>query len=200
MGVLDGKVALITGAGGGLGRAYALAMAQQGARVVVNDLGGARDGVGQGSLMADQVVDEIKALGGQAVANYGSVADAEQARTMVEQAIEAFGQIDIVVNNAGILRDKTLLNQTEEMWDVVVDVHMKGTFLVTQAAVAAMMRAGRGGASSTRRRMPDSRAILAKRTTARPRPVLRVSPRLWPWKRANSGSHAMPLRRWRRLA
>jgi NAD(P)-dependent dehydrogenase (short-subunit alcohol dehydrogenase family)/acyl dehydratase/putative sterol carrier protein len=135
---LKNKVALVTGAGGGLGRAYALLFAKEGAKVVVNDLGGTRDGGGAGSAMADKVVAEIKEAGGEAVANYGSVSNAADAQAMVDQAVSAFGKIDIVVNNAGILRDKTLVKMTDEMWDLVIDVHLKGTYLVTKAAVLAM--------------------------------------------------------------
>jgi NAD(P)-dependent dehydrogenase (short-subunit alcohol dehydrogenase family)/acyl dehydratase/putative sterol carrier protein len=145
MTILKNKVALITGAGGGLGRAYALLFASEGARVVVNDLGGARDGSGEGNAMADKVVTEIKEAGGEAVANYGSVAEREDAEAMVQQAIDTYGRLDIVINNAGILRDKTLAKMTDAMWDLVNEVHLKGTFLVTQAAVEAMMRAGNGG-------------------------------------------------------
>jgi NAD(P)-dependent dehydrogenase (short-subunit alcohol dehydrogenase family)/acyl dehydratase/putative sterol carrier protein len=145
MSILKNKVALITGAGGGLGRAYALLFASQGAKVVVNDLGGARDGSGGGNAMADKVVAEIKEAGGQAIANYGSVAVREDAEAMVAQAVDAFGSLDIVVNNAGILRDKTLAKMTDDMWDLVNEVHLKGTYLVTQAAVEAMTRAGNGG-------------------------------------------------------
>ncbi len=139
---LKNKVALVTGAGGGLGRAYALLFAQEGAKVVVNDLGGTRDGGGAGSAMADKVVAEIKEMGGEAVANYGSVSNAADAQAMVDQAVSAFGKIDIVVNNAGILRDKTLVKMTDEMWDLVIDVHLKGTYLVTKAAVLAMSESG----------------------------------------------------------
>lgn len=145
MGILNGKVALITGAGGGLGRAYALLFASEGAKVVVNDLGGTRDGSGAGNAMADKVVAEIKEAGGDAVANYGSVAVREDAEGMVAQAVDAFGKLDVVINNAGILRDKTLSKMTDEMWDLVNEVHLKGTYLVTQAAVEAMTRAGNGG-------------------------------------------------------
>lgn len=145
MGALSGKVALITGAGGGLGEQYALLFAREGAKVVVNDLGGSRDGTGGGSAMADQVVAKIKAAGGEAVANYASVSDAEGAQGMVDQAVEAFGGLDIVVNNAGILRDKTLVKMDEAMWDLVMEVHAKGTFLVTKAAVVHMRSQGRGG-------------------------------------------------------
>ncbi|MGM0554768.1 MAG: SDR family NAD(P)-dependent oxidoreductase [Myxococcota bacterium] len=139
MGILDGKVALITGAGGGLGRAHALLFADEGARVVVNDLGEI-DSDGETVKTADRVVAEIEEAGGEAVANYGSVSDEDDAEQMVEQAVEAFGQLDIVVNNAGILRDKTLVKMTREMWDPVIDVHLTGTFLVTRAAVRKMMQ------------------------------------------------------------
>jgi NAD(P)-dependent dehydrogenase (short-subunit alcohol dehydrogenase family) len=146
MGLLDGKVALVTGAGGGLGREHALALAREGAKVVVNDLGGARDGSGAGShSMADQVVAEIKGLGGQAVAQYDSVATVEGGERIVKAAIDAFGKLDICVNNAGILRDKSLVNTTEDMWDIVVQVHLKGTYCVTRPAFAHMKERGQGG-------------------------------------------------------
>jgi NAD(P)-dependent dehydrogenase (short-subunit alcohol dehydrogenase family) len=146
MGLLDGKVALVTGAGGGLGREHALALAREGAKVVVNDLGGARDGSGSGShSMADQVVAEIKAAGGQAVAQYDSVATVEGGERIVKAAIDAFGKLDICVNNAGILRDKSLTNTTEDLWDIVVQVHLKGTYCVTRPAFAHMKERGQGG-------------------------------------------------------
>jgi NAD(P)-dependent dehydrogenase (short-subunit alcohol dehydrogenase family) len=145
MGMLDGKVALVTGAGGGLGRAHALLLAKEGASVVVNDLGGARDGTGAGHNMADQVVAEIKAAGGKAVADYGSVADPAQAKAMVQTAVKTFGKIDICINNAGILRDKSLVNTTEDMFDIVVQVHLKGTYCVTRPAFTHMKERGQGG-------------------------------------------------------
>jgi NAD(P)-dependent dehydrogenase (short-subunit alcohol dehydrogenase family) len=145
MGALDGKVALVTGAGGGLGRAHALLLAREGAAVVVNDLGGARDGSGSGSRMADAVVEEIEAAGGRAVADYGSVSDPAAARAMVRTAVEHFGKLDICVNNAGILRDKSFRNMTDEMWDVVVEVHLRGTYLVSKAAWDQMIEQGTGG-------------------------------------------------------
>lgn len=145
MGALEGKVALVTGAGGGLGRCHALLLAQEGASVVVNDLGGARDGTGGSTSMADQVVAEIKAAGGNAVADYGSVTDPEQARGMVAAAVTHFGKIDIVINNAGILRDKSFKNMTDDMWDAVVEVHLRGTYLVTKAAWDQMVKQGEGG-------------------------------------------------------
>ncbi len=145
MGLFDGRVAIVTGAGGGLGRCHALALSAEGAKVVVNDLGGARDGSGSGTSMADGVVEEIRAAGGEAVANYDSVADAAGAQGIVQAAVDAFGRIDIVVNNAGILRDKSLLKMEESMWDVVVAVHLKGSFLVTQAAGRRMVEQIQGG-------------------------------------------------------
>jgi NAD(P)-dependent dehydrogenase (short-subunit alcohol dehydrogenase family) len=145
MGLLDGKVAIITGAGGGIGRAEALLFAREGALVVVNDLGGARDGSGSSDAMASKVVAEIEAAGGRAVANFDSVATPEGAANIVKTAVDAFGHVDVLVNNAGILRDKTLLKMDEAMWDVVVDVHLKGTFLCTQAAAKQMISQGNGG-------------------------------------------------------
>jgi NAD(P)-dependent dehydrogenase (short-subunit alcohol dehydrogenase family) len=145
MGMLDGKVAIVTGAGGGIGRAHALLLAKEGAAVVVNDLGGARDGTGASHNMADQVVDEIKAAGGKAVANYGSVSDKKAAQEMVDQAVKAFGKLDILIANAGILRDKSFKNMDDAMWDVVLDVHLRGTYLTTKAAYDRMIEQGSGG-------------------------------------------------------
>jgi NAD(P)-dependent dehydrogenase (short-subunit alcohol dehydrogenase family) len=146
MALLTGKVALVTGAGGGLGRCHALALAREGAKVVVNDLGGARDGSGKGAQSpADHVVDEIRKAGGQAVANYDSVASVEGGERIVKGALDAFGQLDICVNNAGILRDKTLAKLTEDFWDPVVDVHLKGTYCVSRPAFNHMKERGQGG-------------------------------------------------------
>ena len=116
MGILDGKVAIITGAGGGLGRAHALLLGKEGAAVVVNDLGGTVDGQGGGNSMADAVVAEIREAGGQAVAHYGSVTVAEDADGMVKTAVSEFGKVDILINNAGILRDKSFKKMTEDLW------------------------------------------------------------------------------------
>ena len=138
MSLLEGKVAIVTGAGGGLGRCHALALAKEGAKVVVNDLGGARDGSGGAKTPADKVVEEIKAGGGTAVANYDSVGTIAGANNIVADAVGAFGRVDILVNNAGILRDKTLLKMEEDWWDSVINVHLKGTFAVTQAAARRM--------------------------------------------------------------
>jgi NAD(P)-dependent dehydrogenase (short-subunit alcohol dehydrogenase family) len=146
MGLLDGKVAIVTGAGGGIGREHALALAREGAAVVVNDLGGARDGSGSGGQrMADAVVDEVRAAGGEAVANYDTVASVEAGKAIVKAGVDAFGQVDICVNNAGILRDKSFANTTEELWDTVVQVHLKGTYCVTHAAYVHMKERGQGG-------------------------------------------------------
>eukprot|EP00043_Microstomoeca_roanoka_P004336 m.49049 g.49049 ORF g.49049 m.49049 type:complete len:730 (-) comp12443_c0_seq1:166-2355(-) len=131
----DGRVVLITGAGNGLGRAYALAFAQRGAKVVVNDLGGSVDGQGRSSNAADDVVAEIRKNGGTAVANYDSV---EAGKALVDTAVKAFGRLDILVNNAGILRDRSFAKMSEQEWDAVHNVHLKGAFLVTKAAWSVM--------------------------------------------------------------
>src|ERR1700748_3429454 len=129
MGLLDKKVAIITGAGGGLGEAYAKLFAKEGAKVVVNDLGGSRDGSGTGtSAAAEKVVAEIKAAGGQAVANGDDVSSIQGGENILKSALDAFGKVDILVCNAGILRDKTFANTSEEDWDKVVKVHLKGTY------------------------------------------------------------------------
>jgi NAD(P)-dependent dehydrogenase (short-subunit alcohol dehydrogenase family) len=146
MALLSGKVALVTGAGGGLGRCHALALAKEGAKLVINDLGGARDGTGKGAhRMADAVVEEIQKAGGEAVANYDTVATVEGGEAIVKAALDHFGQLDICVNNAGILRDKTLAKLGEELWDPVVDVHLKGTYCVTRPAYNHMRERGQGG-------------------------------------------------------
>lgn len=153
MGLLDGKVVIVTGAGGGIGRAHALLFAKEGGKIVVNDLGGARDGSGASSSAADAVVAEIKAAGGEAIAHHASVATAAGANSLIETAVNAFGRVDALVNNAGILRDKSFLKMDEEMWNLVVDVHLKGTFLCSQAAAKQMVaqnQAAGGGAGGGR--------------------------------------------------
>jgi NAD(P)-dependent dehydrogenase (short-subunit alcohol dehydrogenase family) len=136
MGALDGRVAIITGAGRGIGREHALLFASEGAKVVVNDLGGAIDGSGDDRSPAQQVVDEIKAMGGEAVANADNVADWEGGQRLVNAAVETFGDLHVLVNNAGILRDRVLVNMTEEEWDSVIHVHLKGHFVPTRWAAA----------------------------------------------------------------
>lgn len=136
MGVLDGRVVLITGAGRGIGREHALAMAAEGAKIVVNDLGGTTDGTGADAGPADEVVAEIQAMGGEAVANGDSASDWEGAQRMVNLAVETFGDLHVLVNNAGILRDRVVVNMTEPEWDAVVEVHMKGHFCPTRWAAA----------------------------------------------------------------
>ena len=128
MGILDGKVALVTGAGRGIGREHALMMASEGAKVVVNDLGGDAAGGGADATPAQEVVAEIEAMGGEAVVNGGNVAKFDEAGEMIQQAIDTFGDINIVVNNAGILRDRMLFSMSEDDWDAVIAVHLKGTF------------------------------------------------------------------------
>jgi NAD(P)-dependent dehydrogenase (short-subunit alcohol dehydrogenase family) len=146
MGLLDGKVAIVTGAGGGLGRAYAKLFAAEGAAVVVNDFGGARDGTAAGtSPTAQLVVDEIIADGGRAVANGADVSNMAGGESILKSALDNWGQIDILVNNAGILRDKTFANTTEADWDMVIKVHLKGTYCVTLPVWTWMKDHGKGG-------------------------------------------------------
>jgi NAD(P)-dependent dehydrogenase (short-subunit alcohol dehydrogenase family) len=127
-GMCEGRVCIVTGAGRGIGREHALMLAENGAKVIVNDLGGAVDGSGTDETPAEQVVSEIRAMGGEAQANADNVADWEGAQRLINQAVSAFGRLDVVVNNAGILRDRMLTNMTEAEWDAVINVHLKGTF------------------------------------------------------------------------
>ena len=145
MGILEGKVVIITGAGGGIGRAHAQLFAREGAKLVINDVGGSRDGSGADSSAANQVVEELRSAGGQAVANTDSVASAEGAGRLVETAVKTYGRVDALVNNAGILRDKSFLKMDEAMWDAVVAVHMKGTFLCSQVFARQVVSQGGGG-------------------------------------------------------
>ena len=145
----DGKVAIITGAGGGLGKSHALELARRGARVVVNDLGGSVSGEGDNASAAQLVVDEIEAAGGEAVANHDSVATAEGGEAIVQTALDAFGTVDIVINNAGILRDKTFHNLTPELLEPVIAVHLLGAFYVTLPAWKIMREKGYGRVVNT---------------------------------------------------
>ena len=134
----ENRVVIVTGAGNGLGKAYALELGKRGAKVVVNDLGGAVDGAGAGNSPADDVVNEIIENGGEAVANYDSVATKDGGESIVQTAVDSFGTVDAVINNAGILRDKSFANITEEEFSLIIEVHLKGTYFVTQPAFKIM--------------------------------------------------------------
>jgi NAD(P)-dependent dehydrogenase (short-subunit alcohol dehydrogenase family) len=144
-GLCEGRVAIVTGAGRGIGREHALSLARQGAKVVVNDLGGNVDGTGGDVSPAQAVVDEIVAMGGEAVANGDSVADWEGAQRLINTAVETFGDLHAVVNNAGILRDRVLANMTEEEWDAVINVHLKGTFAPSRWAASYWRERAKAG-------------------------------------------------------
>jgi NAD(P)-dependent dehydrogenase (short-subunit alcohol dehydrogenase family) len=150
MGALDGRVAIITGAGRGLGREHALLFAAEGAKIVVNDLGGANDGSGSDMTPAQQTVADIKGMGGEAIVNTDNVADWEGSKRMIDSAIEAFGDLDILVNNAGILRDRVLVNMSEAEWDSVIQVHLKGHFAPTHHAAAYWREQAKAGITKPR--------------------------------------------------
>jgi NAD(P)-dependent dehydrogenase (short-subunit alcohol dehydrogenase family) len=150
MGSLDGRVAIITGAGRGLGREHALLFAAEGAKVVVNDLGGTNDGSGNDITPAQQTVADIKAMGGEAIVNGDNVADWDGAARMVQSAIDTFGDLDILVNNAGILRDRVLVNMSEAEWDAVIAVHLKGHFAPTRHAAAYWREQAKAGVTKPR--------------------------------------------------
>ena len=159
--LLAGKVAIVTGSGRGIGRAHAFAMAAEGAKVVVNDIGVQKDGTGGTHEPADEVVAQIREQGGEAVASYGSVADFEAARGIIQTALDAFGRLDILVNNAGIFRDILFHQMTEDDWDAIVAVHLKGTFNTCRHAVPLMMEQGYGrivNTSSSQWRNPEGRS------------------------------------------
>ncbi len=152
MGICDGRVVIVTGAGRGIGRGHAIEFARQGAKVVVNDLGmEGRDGSGASQPVAQTVVDEIKALGGEAVANSDDVSDWNAAKAMIDQAYDAFGDLHVLVNNAGILRDRMLFNMDEAEWDSVIKVHLKGTFCPTRHAVARWREESKAGTELDKR-------------------------------------------------
>jgi NAD(P)-dependent dehydrogenase (short-subunit alcohol dehydrogenase family) len=150
MNTLKGRVAIITGAGRGIGREHALLFASEGAKVVVNDLGGSADGTGADASPADQVVQEIVDAGGEAVANHDDVTDWEGAKRLVDTAVEAFGDLHVLVNNAGVLRDRMLVNMSEEEWDVVVKVHLKGHFAPLRHAAAYWRDQSKAGSEEKR--------------------------------------------------
>jgi NAD(P)-dependent dehydrogenase (short-subunit alcohol dehydrogenase family) len=145
MGMLEGKVVIVTGGGAGIGRAHALAFAKEGAKVVVNDLGSDRAGGGRGSEAADRVVMEIKSAGGEAAANYESVASREGADSILWTALSKYGKVDILINNAGVLRDRSFLNMTDADWDLVYNVHLKGTYYCSQVVGRQLKLQGKGG-------------------------------------------------------
>jgi NAD(P)-dependent dehydrogenase (short-subunit alcohol dehydrogenase family) len=145
MGMLDGKVAVVTGAGRGIGRGEALLLAAEGARVVVGDVGGEWDGTGQDPRPASEVAEEIAAAGGQAVAHHQDISEPDGARSLISAALEGWGRLDCLVNNAGILRDRMIFNMSPEEWDAVIKVHLRGTFLCTQAACAYWRERSKGG-------------------------------------------------------
>jgi NAD(P)-dependent dehydrogenase (short-subunit alcohol dehydrogenase family) len=146
-----GRVCIVTGAGRGLGREYALSLARHGAKVVVNDLGGSRDGTGSDAGPAGQVVEEIRALGGEAVANTDDVSSWDGAAGLVQQAVDTFGGLDVLVNNAGILRDRMLFSMTEQEWDAVIKVHLKGTFAPSRHAAAYWRERSKAGEANDAR-------------------------------------------------
>lgn len=150
MNTLQDRVAIITGAGRGIGREHALLFASEGAKVVVNDLGGGADGTGADASPAQQVVDEIKAAGGEAVANHDNVTDWDGAKRLIDTAVETFGDLHVLVNNAGILRDRMLVNMTEEEWDAVINVHLKGHFCPTRHAVGYWREQSKAGKDAKR--------------------------------------------------
>ncbi len=157
-GICEGRICIITGAGRGIGREHALMLAGQGARIVVNDLGGSIDGSGQESGPAHDVVAEIEAMGGEAVANGDDVSDFDGAKGLVDQAISTFGGLDVVINNAGILRDRMLTNMTESEWDSVIKVHLKGTFGPTHHAAAYWRERAKAGETNDARVINTSSA------------------------------------------
>ncbi|MGH2653045.1 MAG: SDR family oxidoreductase [Actinomycetota bacterium] len=151
MGMLAGKVAVVTGAGRGIGRGEALLLASEGARVVVNDVGGEWDGTGRDPRPASAVVEEIAAGGGEAVAHYDDISEPDGARGAIGQAVETWGRLDILVNNAGILRDRMIFNMSVEEWDSVIKVHLRGTFLCTQVAASHWREASKAGEETSGR-------------------------------------------------
>jgi len=160
MGLLDGKVVAITGAGAGIGREHAVLAAKEGARVVVNDLGGSRDGAGADQKVADQVVNEIKEAGGDAVGHYEDISQTEGANSLIQAGVEKWGQFDALINNAGILRDKMSFNMTDDEWDLVIKVHLRGHFMCSRAACQYFRKAAKEG------NLPNGGAIVNTSSTS----------------------------------
>ncbi len=158
-GLCEGRVAIVTGGGRGIGREYCLMLAAEGAKVVVNDLGGARDGIGADLGPADEVVNEIRAAGGEAVANGADVSDWEQSKAMIDQAVSSFGKLDVLINNAGILRDRMLVNMTEAEWDAVIKVHLKGTFAPAHHAAAYWRDVNKATGESVNARLINTSSV-----------------------------------------
>ncbi len=158
-GLCEGRVAIVTGGGRGIGREYCLMLAAEGAKVVVNDLGGARDGAGADLGPADEVVNEIRAAGGEAVANGADVSDWEQSKAMIDQAVSTFGKLDVLINNAGILRDRMLVNMTEAEWDAVIKVHLKGTFAPAHHAAAYWRDVNKATGESVNARLINTSSV-----------------------------------------
>jgi NAD(P)-dependent dehydrogenase (short-subunit alcohol dehydrogenase family) len=150
-GICEGRVVVVTGSGRGIGRSHALEFARQGAKVVVNDLGAEVDGTGSSAGPAGEVVDEIRSMGGEAIANGDDVSDWDGARRLIDSAVETFGGLDTLVNNAGILRDRMLVNMTVEEWDAVIRVHLRGTFCPTRAAAGYWRERSKAGESNDAR-------------------------------------------------
>jgi NAD(P)-dependent dehydrogenase (short-subunit alcohol dehydrogenase family) len=160
MGLLDGKVVAVTGGGAGIGREEALLAARQGARVVVNDLGGSRDGAGASTKVAEQVAEEIKKMGGDAVAHTLDISTAEGGNSLIKMGVDKWGRFDALINNAGILRDKMSFNMTDEEWDSVIKVHMRGHFMCARAAVSYFREAGK------QNKLPNGGAIVNTSSTS----------------------------------
>jgi NAD(P)-dependent dehydrogenase (short-subunit alcohol dehydrogenase family) len=160
MGLLDGKVVAITGAGAGIGKEYAMLAAKEGARVVVNDLGGSRDGAGASAKVADVVVEEIKAMGGDAVGHYQDISTTEGGNSLIKAGVDKWGKFDALINNAGILRDKMSFNMTDDEWDLVIKVHMRGHFMPARAAVNYFRQAAKEG------KLPNGGAIINTTSTS----------------------------------
>jgi len=182
----DGRVVIVTGAGRGIGRDEALEFVRHGARVVVNDVGGARDGTGEDASPAQEVVDEIKALGGEAVANYDDVSDFDGAKRLVQTAIDTFGTLDVLVNNAGILRDRMLVNMSIDEWDAVIKVHLRGTFATAHHAANYWRDRSKAGDPVDARLINTSSSSgiygnVGRPTTARPKPGSPRSPSSRQW-------------------